>query len=392
MCEYLHDFSESMEGTREGMTLALPQPTCDSEGNYEPKQCQEDECWCVDNFGTEIPKTRGYGNETKDCSLLREEMDCLDLTCRMGCDYGFILNEETGCPSCQCRDPCTGVSCSVNEQCQLVEVSCKDHYCPPVPACLPKKMGQCPYLVAASSSCDFECNSDLTCNGTARCCSNGCGTQCLEPLMLTACQHQRAIAQHQALESGIRVGSTYVPTCKEDGSYEAKQCDPSTKECWCVDFRGFEISQTRTTSYKKLNCDMPIISPMCPFYKCSEDCQHGYKLDENGCRTCDCVDPCSRITCREDGETCRLVSVECIDWPCPSIPMCLPKKENPCQNGQPLTLGDSDETVTCGPDFASCPSSHKCELSPIGEYAVCCPKPSTYYFIIYSLIIIIILQ
>lgn len=117
------------------MNLALPTPTCDEEGNFLSTQCDKENCWCVDNFGTEIPKTRGKTNATSDCSKLREIKECLDLTCRMGCEYGFILSEETGCPLCQCRDPCYGVDCGVGEQCQLVEVNCKDHYCPPVPAC-----------------------------------------------------------------------------------------------------------------------------------------------------------------------------------------------------------------------------------------------------------------
>lgn len=124
-----------MEGTREGMALALPQPACDSEGNYDPTQCNDNDCWCVDHFGTEIPKTRGEGNATKNCDKLRQSLECLDLTCRLGCDYGFVLEEETGCPSCQCRDPCSSITCNEDQQCQMVEVSCKDHYCPPVPAC-----------------------------------------------------------------------------------------------------------------------------------------------------------------------------------------------------------------------------------------------------------------
>ncbi|KAK9878498.1 hypothetical protein WA026_022394, partial [Henosepilachna vigintioctopunctata] len=134
-CEYLRDFSESMEGTRDGMNIALPTPTCDKEGGFLPMQCDKGECWCADNFGTEIPRTRGNGNATEDCSRLKETMECLDLTCRMGCEYGFVLSEENGCPLCQCRDPCSDVKCNSDEQCQLVEVNCKDHYCPPVPAC-----------------------------------------------------------------------------------------------------------------------------------------------------------------------------------------------------------------------------------------------------------------
>jgi hypothetical protein len=51
---------------------------------------------------------------------------------------------------------------------------------------LPKKLGQCPYLIpVGAGSCDYECLSDLNCNGTAKCCSNGCGTQCVQPVMLT---------------------------------------------------------------------------------------------------------------------------------------------------------------------------------------------------------------
>lgn len=193
-----------------------------------------------------------------------------------------------------------------------------------------------------------------------------------------ACQHQRTLSQHQAHESGIPAGKVYIPQCQGDGGYEAKQCNPGTKECWCVDFRGFEISQTRTNDTKGLSCDPPPKSNECPLYKCPKDCEHGFALDNKGCRTCACLDPCSQISCRGEGETCRLVSVECVDWPCPSVPMCLPKKENPCQNGEPLKLGNTDELVTCGPESESCPSSHKCQLSPVGEYAVCCPKPRKY--------------
>lgn len=371
MCEYLFSFTDSMEGTREGMTIALPQPQCDTEGNYLASQCSQDECWCVDHYGTEIPKTRGKSQALKNCTEIWETSECLDLTCRMGCDYGFVL-EDDGCPSCQCRDPCATVACNQDEHCQLVEVSCKDHYCPPVPACLPKKIGQCPYLVPAtgSTTCDFACNSDLACNGTLKCCSNGCGTQCVDPLLLTGCQHARIVAEHQAHESGMPAGRVYIPKCKEDGEYAIKQCNPGTGECWCVDFRGFEISQSRTK--KPLDCET-FESNKCPMYKCSADCEHGFELDENGCRTCRCINPCEKMKCREDGESCRLVEVECTNWPCPPVPMCLPKKENPCQSGEPLRMGN--EQVNCGPDYDSCPSSHKCELSPIGEYAVCCPKP-----------------
>lgn len=194
-------------------------------------------------------------------------------------------------------------------------------------------------------------------------------------LLISACQHQKTVAQHQSHESGVPAGKVYMPQCKEDGSFEPLQCNPGTKECWCVDFRGFEVSSTRAPAATHINCSAPPKSN-CPLYKCAQDCEHGFEIDENGCRSCKCVEPCDKIACKGEGETCRMVQVDCVTLPCPSVPMCLPKKENPCQHGNPLLAGD--EQVSCGPDFESCPSSHKCQLSPLGEYAVCCPKPSNF--------------
>ncbi|XP_026479237.1 LOW QUALITY PROTEIN: multiple epidermal growth factor-like domains protein 6 [Ctenocephalides felis] len=91
MCEYLRDFSARMEGTVSGLELALPAPTCDQDGSYAPVQCEvanNKTCWCVDRYGTELPKTRTTGNTTREtCEALRESVPCLEVSCRMGCDY-----------------------------------------------------------------------------------------------------------------------------------------------------------------------------------------------------------------------------------------------------------------------------------------------------------------
>ena len=59
VCEYLRDFTIKMEGTREGMSIALDPPYCDHDGSYLARQCNSDGiCWCVDEFGADLPRTR----------------------------------------------------------------------------------------------------------------------------------------------------------------------------------------------------------------------------------------------------------------------------------------------------------------------------------------------
>lgn len=381
MCEYLRDFRDKMEGTRDGMSLALPPPSCRPDGSFNDTQCEAGACWCVDSFGSEIPQTRTKGAmPSPACLEVRESLTCLDLTCRLGCEFGFTLSAETRCPLCECRDPCAEAKCGPDAECHVVDVACDAEYCPPVPACLPKKAGQCPYLVPeGAGSCDYQCRSDYNCNETAKCCSNGCGTQCMLPVVMTECQHRRAILQHESHESGIPASKLWVPRCREsDGAYEEVQCHPGTGQCWCVDDHGQETPGTRTQNMQQPDCQAGSRNGMaaCADLRCDQACPHGHQLDGRGCPTCRCRDPCQELQCRGEGEACRMVRVQCADPPCHAVPMCLPRRENPCLSGQPLEQpGPAKGLFLCGPSGDSCPASHKCELSPLGEYAVCCPKP-----------------
>ncbi|KAF5308218.1 hypothetical protein FQR65_LT06398 [Abscondita terminalis] len=227
------------------------------------------------------------------------------------------------------------------------------------------KLGQCPYILTYPDNCNFKCKSDSSCHGTEICCSNGCGTQCMQPLNYTMCQHQHIVAQHH-LERGS-TSNKYVPECKDDGSYKEKQCN--SNECWCVDFRGFEISQTRTLISNTLECSEKDNIRNCPLYKCKKDCEHGFKLDENGCRTCGCVDPCDSIECFEENKSCRLLNVQCTQWPCPPVPMCLPSPNNPCIKGEPLK---SDNGILHCNDEELCPFTHMCRTSVFSTKGSCC--------------------
>lgn len=352
-----------------------------SQNRYQNElvEVEVEQCYCVDRFGTEIPRTKGSMNVSEEtCGILRNSIDCLDLTCRMGCDYGFVIDPETQCPTCQCRDSCDGIQCEDSQECRTVEVSCEDSYCPSVPVCFPKKQGQCPFLVPpageedSEDACAFECRSDSHCFGNKKCCSNGCGTVCVEPMLKSACQHLQSIQIHQAIELGIPAKQKYIAQCNDDGSWKTIQCGPNNV-CWCVDERGNEKSGTRTSDGVP-NCTARKATH-CPKVKC-RPCEHGFVFDENGCKTCSCKDLCKEIKCPLD-EQCELVQVECINsnnntQPCPRMPICTPIRDSICTEGLPLKQGGRE--INCGPDAVECPTTHSCNLNPITKRGVCCAK------------------
>ena len=49
---------------------------------------------------------RMSSKELVTCGKMRESSSCEEVRCRLGCDYGFEVDPETGCPLCVCRDPC----------------------------------------------------------------------------------------------------------------------------------------------------------------------------------------------------------------------------------------------------------------------------------------------
>ena len=316
------------------------------------------------------------------------------MLCRLGCDYGFTMDETTHCPMCECRDPCDSIKCPNGQHCQMIVSQCAEPpFCPALPYCVDSrredkltcpegepyvnssnhqiltcnprsrvltcpegftclnegqsdegvccpsqhtvKAGQCPFLVPISvDTCDNECVSDDECDGSMKCCANGCGTQCVEPLIKTACQHMQLIMKYRARESGVPANRMFIPRCRsEDGSYEPIQCDPLTRSCWCVSDDGLEVQGTRVPPGMQPLCNQP---RSCPEIKCRLNCQQGLKLDTSGCPVCACHDPCEKVECRSKLEECRVVQVNCIRQPCPPLPMCLPRLDNPCLHGQPL--------------------------------------------------------
>lgn len=119
-----------------GSTAKVTVLKCTPQGDFEKVQCSNEingtECWCVDSYGVEITGTRKTNESDVKCDI---ESSCPAHSCRMYCPGGFARSPRSGCPICQCRDPCEGVICPGGLQCQPQEVNCKTDPCPPIPSC-----------------------------------------------------------------------------------------------------------------------------------------------------------------------------------------------------------------------------------------------------------------
>jgi len=110
--------------------------------------------------------------------------------CGNGC--GYVCQEPVFSTS-----PCTPGSCGVNyytpvlcpngtttgpycERNSLGQCKWTFHPCPPV---APPRTGQCPVTSGGDfGSCEEQCQSDSDCEQPLKCCSNGCGNTCQQPV------------------------------------------------------------------------------------------------------------------------------------------------------------------------------------------------------------------
>ncbi|CAL4080089.1 unnamed protein product, partial [Meganyctiphanes norvegica] len=281
----------------------------------------------------------------------------------------FLCGEDPGKPECPPLYKCNvakgndyGVCCAAVDELE--------------------KPGQCPMegdttqglLGEEGMRCGASCLHDLQCPSTQKCCiSSICGQHCVQPINLTACLQQRMIAELLVVTE--REGKGYVPQCrKEDAMFEARQCSRNGLICWCVDPEGNKLARTLGAAHE-VNCDNLALAAMgrsagCPGeVMCGGTCEYGFKLDANGCATCDCEDPCEELTCPENTTCVMREEDSCQGDTCSATPMCI--------------TNDSDEFFVPSPPLAPsnhCPSgkSPLTELSVVRGCSSAAPCPPNY--------------
>lgn len=107
MCEYLRDFSDRMEGTEAGMTLALPSPQCNADGSYEPMMCQKKTIKVSPLERRRILEEKNVRQMRMLLNVAREKrsvpLECPLLKC-VPCEYGYEVDDK-GCQTCKCKLP-----------------------------------------------------------------------------------------------------------------------------------------------------------------------------------------------------------------------------------------------------------------------------------------------
>lgn len=410
-------------------------PKCARSGEFEPIQCSNEingtACWCVDEYGLEIPGTRGDDEKQIQCPSDGESADCPASSCRMYCPSGFARDARSGCPKCQCRDPCEGVVCPGDLSCQLQEVACLMDPCPPIPTCKKarslsdlcpagqpltihdtprpflcghepgkpmcpptykclvqsgndygvccpsavvfQKPGSCPrsddirISPSAGVLCGSPCDGDMECPQMEKCCSsNGCGTNCRQPVNVTTCHQARMLSD--ILSVNEREGRGYVPKCDErSGVFANRQCSRNGLVCWCVDPKTGNKMRDSMGAASMVNCERSSVTKSsgrsqsrsvetaqkCDQNICASVCEYGFKIDHDGCATCECSEPCEGFQCPM-GSHCEVArDLECSSASalCASEPVCKPDLAytNPCEVGTPLSSNKTGEVFYCRP-------------------------------------------
>ncbi|ESO00854.1 hypothetical protein HELRODRAFT_192448 [Helobdella robusta] len=312
--------------------------------------CPSATCGCHDICkGVECPMdqtcvvTDQCPDNNVDCRdrFLRQ---CPPINCQSPCR--MFLNRDTNCYECDCTyDLCANFKCPENQRCQIqtqpecdpMKANCRDGpmrmcvdnndismttktYCPPINCPLPCSISSLSPPSSSSSSSSPSCpicQCPDSCNG-ARCNDND---ECV--MVLTQyCNRGDCPRVARCLPKVPAFCSLGLNNGQPCGVAPVNQWyySSATQQCELFSFTGCKGNENRFPTLtsctsacvrSSFNCQ-PLSNITCPI----QTCKFGYKLDENGCKMCTCIDPCENYMCPYVGQRCSLQSQICIQPPC----------------------------------------------------------------------------
>uniref|UniRef100_A0AC34RIU7 Uncharacterized protein n=1 Tax=Panagrolaimus sp. JU765 TaxID=591449 RepID=A0AC34RIU7_9BILA len=228
------------------------------------------------------------------------------------------------------------------------------------------KIGECPVVddlgsrVCGNARANI-CQDDDDCPSVQKCCFDGCAKSCQDAEVNTECLHAKAAADGF---KRAKIAGVFEPRCDDDGAYDKVQRHRGMS--WCVDSHGKELPGTRT-SRKDPDCIRP---RSCPVMSCTKHCLFGPEMNDHGCPTCECKNPCLNLQCPLN-HVCRLVSIQCFLNSCLPVPKCI---LNACPRGEPLERVDNGQLAECDDlQGRKCPQGWFCHKFGMGSIGYCCP-------------------
>ncbi|XP_041368506.1 neurogenic locus notch homolog protein 2-like [Gigantopelta aegis] len=291
------------------------------------------------------------------------------------------------------HDPCKNVTCPSGTSCQDQQVQCVVPPCHPVALCVATpctshsdclnggscsdgkcfcfgpysgsrcqyesvvKNGSCPNVTGIVGTCVSRCQTDNNCTGNMKCCSNGCGHVCMQPVV----KHDPC--KNVTCPSGKTCRPQQVQ-CFRAPCYPVAQCVGTP--CTTFPYEPYTDCQNGGSCangkcfcfgpYYGDRCQLVVKNGTCPNMQgmvgdCQQRCQTDsnctgdMKCCSNGCGHV-CMhpvvkhDPCKNVTC-PSGKTCRPQQVQCFRAPCYPVAQCVAtpctvfpyEPYSDCQNG-----------------------------------------------------------
>ena len=152
-----------------------------------------------------------------------------------------------------------------------------------------------------------------------------------------------------------------------------------------MDTHGKEISGTRT-SQKSPNCMHP---RSCPILSCRKQCLLGFEMNDLGCATCECKNPCLNVECPFN-HVCRIIPTQCFLTKCSFVPRCI---LNACPRGEPLERPENGILNECDDRVGQlCPQGWFCHRFGMAGLGYCCAGAGTNIIYIFPQLVFLVPQ